>query len=99
MRVHSDINAPPAPDASQGVKSSPQAASGTSSGALAPDTSELSSGRANVGALAAAVNQLPEIRQAKVAALAQQVRGGAYSPQPEQSAAALMSFMLLPSAA
>jgi len=66
---------------------------------LAPDTSALSSGGANVLALAAAVNQLPDIRQEKVAALAQQVRGGTYSPPPEQSAAALMSYMLLPSAA
>jgi len=99
MRIHSDINVSPAPDTGQAVKSGSQTVSGGSSGALAPDTSALSSGGSNVLALAAAVNQLPDVRQDKVAALAQQVRGGTYSPQPEQSAAALMSFMLLPSAA
>jgi flagellar biosynthesis anti-sigma factor FlgM len=99
MRIHSDINIPPTPETGQAAKSNSQAASGIMSGALAADTSELSSGGANVLALAAAVKQLPEVRQEKVAALAQQVLGGSYSPPPEQSAAALMSFMMLPSAA
>jgi len=99
MRIHSDINMPQTPDAGQTAKSGARAASGTTSGALAPDTSKLSSGQASVPALGAAVNQLPEIRQEKVAVLAQQVRGGTYSPQPEQSADALISHMLVSSAA
>jgi len=99
MRIHSDINIPQTLDTGQTTKSDRRAASGTASGALALDTSKLSSGQANVPALAAAVNQLPEIRQQKVAALAQQVRSGTYSPPPEQSAEALMSHMLVSSAA
>lgn len=99
MRIHSNINIPQTPDAGQPVRSGARAASGTTSGALVADTTKLSSGQANVPALAAAVNQLPEIRQERVAALAQQVHGGTYTPQPERSAEALMSHMLLSSAA
>lgn len=99
MRIHSDINIPQAPDTGQAAKSNSQAGSGITSGGLAPDTSELSSGRANVLTLAAAVHQFPEIRQEKVTALAQQVRSGAYAPRPEQSAEALISHLLLPTAA
>jgi hypothetical protein len=99
MRIHSDLNIPQASATGQLAKSGSQAVSGTTNGALASDTSQLSSAGTNVVALTAAVNQLPEIRQGKIAALAQQVRGGAYSPPPEQSAAALLSYMLLPSAA
>ncbi len=99
MRIHSDINIPQTPDSGQPVRSGARAAWGTASGALAPDTSNLSSGQADVPALSAAVNQLPEIRQEKVAALAQQVSGGTYSPPPEQSAEALMSHMLVSAAA
>ena len=62
MRIHSDLNIAQAPETGQAVTSGAQAASRSTSGALAPDTSELSSGGANVRALAAAVNQLPEMR-------------------------------------
>lgn len=94
MRIHTNIDIPQVPDGGDPGKLSARAAPGTASSALAPDTSKLSSGQANVPALAAEVVQLPESRQGKVAALAQQVRGGAYSPPPEQSAEALISHML-----
>jgi len=39
------------------------------------------------------VNQLPEVRSERIAALAQLVRNGTYSPGSEQAAEALMSYM------
>ncbi|MGA8151778.1 MAG: flagellar biosynthesis anti-sigma factor FlgM [Terriglobales bacterium] len=99
MRIQSDINVPQALGTGEAAQSGARTAPGSNGGALAPDTSNLSSSGANVLALATVANQLPEIRQEKVAALAQQVRGGAYSPQAERSAEALMSHMLLASAA
>lgn len=99
MRIHSEMNIPQAADPGAGAKPGPSAVSGTGEGGLAPDTSRLTSNGATVTVLAAAVSQFPEVRQAKVAALAQQVRSGSYSPSPEQSAEALMSEMQLPTAA
>jgi Anti-sigma-28 factor, FlgM len=98
MRISSEINIPQALETGPGSNSSSPLPS-SATGALPPDTSALSSSGANVLALATAVHQFPEIRQSKVAALAEQVRAGAYVPQPAQSAEALMSSMRLPSAA
>jgi anti-sigma28 factor (negative regulator of flagellin synthesis) len=99
MRISSDVNIPQPVDASQTTQASSQSSPGTANAGLASDTSKLTSGGANVLTLVASVNQFPEIRQEKVANLAQQVRSGSYSPQAGQSAEALMSSMLLPSAA
>lgn len=44
-----------------------------------------------VSALVAQVNQLPEVRQEKVAALAQQLHQGTYDVSPSQTADALLS--------
>jgi anti-sigma28 factor (negative regulator of flagellin synthesis) len=44
-----------------------------------------------VQALAAQVNELPEIRQEKVAALGRAVQSGNYQVTPEQTADALLS--------
>jgi len=97
MRINSEINIPQTPETGPATSSSSSPPAGSS--VLLPDTSALSSSGANVQALAAAVSQFPEVRQAKVEALAGQVRAGLYSPQPEQSAEALLSYMQLPSAA
>ena len=43
------------------------------------------------GALAAQVNQLPEVRQKRVAAIASAVREGTYRVSPEQTAEAILS--------
>ena len=72
---------------------------GKAGGALAPDTAKLSVGRASVAALAAAANQLPEIRQEKVSALSQLLRSGAYQVTSEQTAEALLAHMSASSAA
>jgi len=97
MRIHSEINIPQPPETGPATSSSSSPSAGSS--VLPPDTSALSSSSANVHALAAAVGQFPEVRQSKIEALAAQVRAGAYSPPPEQSAEALLSYMQLPSAA
>ena len=93
MRIHSDMHIPQAADTGEASRSAARSAAVGRSGALASDSSELSSAQANVPALAATVNQLPDVRQEKVAALAQLVRNGTYSPRPEQAAEALMSYM------
>jgi anti-sigma28 factor (negative regulator of flagellin synthesis) len=47
-----------------------------------------------VQALAAKVNDVPEIRQERVAALAKAVRDGSYQVSPEQTAEALISHVM-----
>jgi len=93
MRIHSDMHIPQAADSGAAARPAARTVAADNSGALASDSSKLSSAQANVPALAATVNQLPEIRREKVAALAQLVRNGTYSPRPEQAAEALMSYM------
>ena len=60
---------------------------------LGSDVASLSSEHSRVQALAAAVAQLPEIRQSKVAALAEKIHSGTYDVTPQQTAAALFSAM------
>lgn len=67
-----------------------QAANGVSS--ETGDWAELSS--THVNALAAQVNDLPEVRQDKVEALSAAIRNGSYDVTPQQTAEAMMSQML-----
>jgi flagellar biosynthesis anti-sigma factor FlgM len=101
MRI--DLNAiiPEAPDPGQSAKSSGQVAS-ANSGAASPagaDTTKLSQDAGRVQDLAAQVNQFPEIRQDKVAALQQAIKDGSYSVTAAQSAEALISAIQIRSAA
>jgi len=66
---------------------------------LGSDVAKLSANYGRVPALSAAVEQVPEIRQEKVAALAQMVRGGTYNVSSEDTAEALLSQVRLVSAA
>lgn len=59
----------------------------------AGEAAKLSWGANSMKALTARVHQLPGMRQERVAALAQIVRGGAYQVSSEQVAEALMSHM------
>jgi flagellar biosynthesis anti-sigma factor FlgM len=68
-------------------------------GSIAKDTATLSTGQDTVAALAAQVNQVPEIRQDKVAALAESVRTGNYAVTPRQTADAVIAYMTLTSVA
>ena len=97
MRV--DLNAiiPEAPDPSLSTKTSTQPASGSASSTahIGVDTAKLSPDQARVQQLASQVNQLPEIRQDKVAALQRAVQSGSYAVTPAQTAGALLSAMQL----
>jgi flagellar biosynthesis anti-sigma factor FlgM len=101
MRI--DLNAllPEAPDPGQSAKAGSQVAPGNSSvEALAgADTARLSQDQERVGELASQVNQLPEIRQDKVAALQRAINEGSYSVTAGQSAEALLSAIQVRSAA
>jgi negative regulator of flagellin synthesis FlgM len=57
------------------------------------DAAQLSSSSLAATTLAAAASQVPEIRQEKVAALAEQLRAGTYEVSPEQTAEAMLSEM------
>ncbi len=57
------------------------------------DTAQLSIDRATIQALSVAVLQLPEIRQDRVTALAEQVQKGNYPVQSHQTAEALLTAL------
>jgi flagellar biosynthesis anti-sigma factor FlgM len=76
------------PDSRGGVS----AASGKTSSGV--DRAELSLDQVRVSALAAKINDLPEVRQEKVAALADAIHSGNYNVSPEQTAEAMLSEML-----
>ena len=101
MRI--DLNAliPEAPDPGQSAKSGSQVASGNSSveALSGGDTARLSQDQGRVGELALQVNQLPEIRQDKVAALQRAIEDGSYGVTAGQSAEALLSAIQVRSAA
>jgi flagellar biosynthesis anti-sigma factor FlgM len=60
---------------------------------MAADVATLSAGYLNAQKLAATVNQLPELRQDRVATLSEALRNGTYSVTPEQTADALLAYM------
>ena len=78
--------AQPSPSSVQGRKSAANDPLGT-------DVAQLSSDHLKAQSLSAAVSQLPEIRQEKVAALAQSIRRGEYQVNSAQTAAALAAHM------
>jgi len=92
VRIDNNTRIPDAVETGQSRPSSSVVA-GSGSG-LASDTAKLSTGQRAVQALAAKVNEVPEIRQERVAALAQAVRDGSYQVSPEQTAEALISHVM-----
>ena len=92
MRIDNNTRIPDATGAGQ-AKPSSSAVAGSGS-ALASDTAKLSTGQSAVQALAANVNDVPEIRQERVAALAKALREGSYQVTPEQTAEALISHVM-----
>lgn len=99
MRIDLNAPIPEAPNPGQSTKS--QAASGSSNADAVSgrDTAKLSQDQGKVQELASQVNQMPEIRQDKVAALQRAIGGGTYSVTSEQSAEALISAIQVRSAA
>ena len=92
MRIDNNATIPDAPQTGQ-AKSNSSAVSSSGSGP-ASDTAKLSTGQSAVQALAAKVNEVPEVRQERVAALASAIRNGSYQVTPEQTAEALIVHMM-----
>jgi negative regulator of flagellin synthesis FlgM len=101
MRI--DLNAPTseAPDPGQSTKSASQVGSGSTKGAglAGADTASLSQDQGKVQELASQVNQMPEIRQDKVAALKSAIQQGSYQVTSGQAAEALLAAIQVSSAA
>jgi flagellar biosynthesis anti-sigma factor FlgM len=93
MRIDLNANVGPTQDAGQAGKASSRAALGAGSVRVEADRTEPSSDQVKVQTLSAAVLQLPEIRQEKVAALADQVQQGNYPVTAQQTAEALLTAL------
>jgi flagellar biosynthesis anti-sigma factor FlgM len=93
MRIDLNTSIAPTSDPGELSKSSLRSSSGPAGSEVPGDVAKLSPDYARVQALTAAVSQLPEIRQDKVAALAEMIRSGNYAVSSEQTANALVSHM------
>jgi len=98
MRIDLNSNFLP-PEGTQAVKSGARASEAAAHSGVASDSAKLSSDHLSAASLAAAVNQLPELRQEKVAALAEKLRSGTYEVSAKQTAEAMISQMRVSSAA
>jgi len=89
------------PDPGKSAKAAVQVGSGNSgaAGITGADTAQLSQDAGRVQDLASQVQQFPEIRQDKVAALQQAIKNGTYNVTAGQSAEALISAIQIRSAA
>lgn len=105
MRIDLNAGTPEAPGpgqaTGQATKSGGQVGFGNAgaAGLSGTDTAKLSQDQGRVQDLASQVQQFPEIRQDKVAALQQAIKEGSYSVTAAQSADALISAMQIRSAA
>jgi len=93
MRIDLSANVGETRDAGSAGKASSQVVAGAGNVGPETDSARLSTDTAKVRALNAAVLQVPEIRQEKVAALAEQVGKGNYAVSPEQTAEALLTIL------
>jgi len=86
MRI--DLNSELLPsESTQSVKTGAAAMASAPSG----EAAEPSSQPLSAAALMAAVSQFPEVRQEKVAALAEQLRAGTYDLSPQKTAEAMLA--------
>jgi len=93
MRIDLNPNIGQTADPGESSKPGLRSSTGPAPSESATDVSKLSPDYVSAQAFTEAVNQLPEIRQDKVAGLAQLIRSGNYAVTPEQTAAALLSHM------
>lgn len=93
MRIDLNTSVGPTSDPGELSKSGLRSSLGLASSEVPADVAKLSPDYARVQVLTAAVSQLPEIRQDKVAALSQMIRSGNYAVSSEQTADALVSHM------
>lgn len=93
MRIDLNANVGQMPDAGPAGKAGSRAVSNTGSSLLGADSAQLSTDQVKLQALSAAVLQLPEVRQEKVATLAEQVQKRTYPLSAEQTAEALLTAL------
>lgn len=93
MRIDLSNNNPLQADLASSVRPGTRADASVANSGTASNSTELSSNHLSAAALTAAVGQVPEVRQEKVAALAGQVRSGTYQVSAEQTADAMLSEM------
>lgn len=93
MRIDLNASVGQTPDAGPAGKAGSRAMAGAGNAVPEADSAHLSTDQTKVQALSAAVLQLPEIRQEKVAALAEQVQKGSYLVSAEQTAGALLTAL------
>jgi flagellar biosynthesis anti-sigma factor FlgM len=93
MRIDLNANVGQTLDAGQAGKTGSRAVSGAGSAEVQADSTQLSADQVRVQALGTAVLHLPEIRQEKVEALAEQVRQGNYQVSAQQTAGALLNAL------
>jgi flagellar biosynthesis anti-sigma factor FlgM len=91
MRIDLNTDVGQVADAGQTAKSGSRAASAAGNAKAETDSTQLSTDQVKVQALSTAVLQLPEIRQQKVAALAEQVQKGTYQVAAQQTAEVLLT--------
>jgi flagellar biosynthesis anti-sigma factor FlgM len=93
MRIDLNTSIGQTSNPAEATKSNLRSSSGPADSEVPADVTKLSPDYARVQALTAAVSELPEIRQDKVAALAEMIRSGNYAVNAEQTAEALVSHM------
>jgi anti-sigma28 factor (negative regulator of flagellin synthesis) len=93
MRIDLSLSVGQTPDSEKPSMSDMPSGSGSKTSELAADVANPSADYVRAQALTATLSQLPDVRQEKVAALAEMVRSGNYAARPEQTAEALMSHM------
>jgi flagellar biosynthesis anti-sigma factor FlgM len=92
MRIGLNAGIPQLPDPQQpSTKSGSPAVGGSSE--LSAGSAKFSWDESRAQSLSAAAGELPEVRQERVAALAQRVSSGTYAVTAEQTAEALMAHM------
>jgi flagellar biosynthesis anti-sigma factor FlgM len=93
MRINLTTSVGQTSDPGDLTKSSLRTSSGPAESELPADVTKLSPDYLRAQALTAAVSELPEIRQDRVAALAELIRNGNYAVTSKQTAEALISHM------
>jgi flagellar biosynthesis anti-sigma factor FlgM len=93
MRIDLNANVGQTPDAGPAGRADSRVASSTGGPVREGDFAQLSTDQVKVRALSTAVLQLPEIRQDRVATLAEQVQNGTYQVTAQQTAEALLTAL------
>jgi flagellar biosynthesis anti-sigma factor FlgM len=93
MRIDLNANLGQTLDAGAAGKAASRAVVGAGGAAPEVDRAQLSTDQVKLQALSAAVLRLPEIRQEKVAVLAEQVQKGNYQVEARQTAEALLTAL------